>query len=35
MNDPTKNSQDMEATSMSIDRGMNKEDVIYIYIYIQ
>ena len=25
------NSQDMEATSMSIDRGMDKEDVVHIY----
>ena len=26
------NSQDMEATSIPINRGMDKEDVIYIYI---
>ena len=26
------NSQDMEATKMSIDRGMHKENVGYIYI---
>ena len=25
------NSQDMEATKMSINRGMNKEDVVHIY----
>jgi len=25
------NSQDMEAIQMSIDRGMDKEDVIHIY----
>ena len=25
------NSQDMEATSISIDRGMDKEDVVHIY----
>ena len=25
------NSQDMEATKMSIDRGMDKEDVVCIY----
>ena len=25
------NSQDMEATSMSINRGMAKEDVVHIY----
>ena len=25
------NSQDMEATSMSTDRGMDKEDVVHIY----
>ena len=25
------NSQDMEATLMSIDRGVNKEDVVHIY----
>ena len=25
------NSQDMEATLMSTDRGMDKEDVVYIY----
>ena len=25
------NSQDMEATYMSIDRGMAKEDVVHIY----
>ena len=28
------NSQDMEATEMSIYREMNKEDVVYIYIYM-
>ena len=25
------NSQDMEATSVSINRGMDKEDVVYMY----
>ena len=25
------NSQDMETTSMSIDRGMEKEDMVFIY----
>ena len=25
------NSQDMEATAVSIDRGMDKEDVVHIY----
>ena len=25
------NSQDMEATQISIDRGMDKEDVVHIY----
>ena len=25
------NSQDMEATYMSIDRGMDKEDMVHIY----
>ena len=25
------NSQDMETTEMSIDRGMDKEDVVHIY----
>ena len=25
------NNQDMEATSMSVDRGMDKEDVVHIY----
>ena len=25
------NSQDMETTSMSIDRWMDKEDVVYMY----
>ena len=29
----TYNSQDMEATSMSINRGMDKEDIIYILEY--
>ena len=28
------NSQNMEATQLSIDRWMDKEDVLYIYIYI-
>ena len=28
------NSQDMEATLMSIEGGMYKEEVVYIYIYI-
>ena len=28
------NSQDMEATYVSIERVMDKKDVIYIYIYI-
>ena len=28
------NSQDMEATKVSIDRGMDKEDVVYICVYI-
>ena len=27
----TYNSQDMETTYMSINRGMDKEDVVYIY----
>ena len=27
------NSQDMEATEMSINRGMNKEEFIYIYTH--
>ena len=27
----TYNSQDMEATSMSMDRWMDKEDVVHIY----
>ena len=27
----THSSQDMEATKMSIDRGMDKEDVVYIH----
>ena len=27
----TYNSQDMEATQMSINRGMDKEDVVHIY----
>ena len=25
------NSQDMEATEMSINKGMDKEDIVYIY----
>ena len=25
------NTQDMEATYMSIDRGMDKEDVVHVY----
>ena len=28
------NSQDMEATYLSIDRWMDKEDVVCVYIYI-
>ena len=28
------NSQDMQETSMSIHRGMHKDDVVHIYIYI-
>ena len=28
------NGQDMEATEMFINRGMDKEDIVYIYIYI-
>ena len=27
------NSQDMEATKLSIDKWMGKEDMVYIYIY--
>ena len=27
------NAQDMEATYMSIDRGMDKKDVVCVYIY--
>ena len=30
----TYNSQDMEATYMSINRFIDNEDIIYIYIYI-
>jgi len=29
------NGQDMEATEMFINRGMDKEDMVYIYIYIR
>ena len=27
------NGQDMEATKMFINRGMDKEDMVYIYLY--